>query len=50
MLILTNGLYIGPREAQNGSILEVANKGLHKFDWSFPVYGDDFSHSYKVVL
>lgn len=47
MLTLTNELYIEPGETNDGSSSKVANEGLPRVDWSFSVYGNDFSHSYE---
>lgn len=48
MPILINGMYLGPNDDQEGSSLKAVNEVLTKVDWNFLVYGNDFSHTYKL--
>lgn len=44
-----DGVYMGPRKTNKGHSPEIANEGLPKVDWSFPIYNEDFLYSYKSV-
>lgn len=49
MPALINRVYTRPGEAQDSSNLEIASERLLETDWTFSIYGDDFSHSYEQV-
>lgn len=46
MPTLTDGMYSGHNDDQEGSNPKATNEGLPEVDWNFLVYVDGFSHTY----